>query len=72
MRFKCGETDQKHRKAQERKDRLETWHPFFCLIPRKVADHDCRWLETIERRGHWVTAFDACDFWLKLEWEYRA
>lgn len=44
MKFDCGET------REEKEKRLSNWHDFFCLIPRKVGPHDCRWLETIQRR----------------------
>ena len=44
MKFDCGET------WEEYKERLSEWHSFFALIPRKVGEHDCRWLEVIERR----------------------
>lgn len=60
MKFDCGETE------QEKKKRLEEWHDFFCLLPRKVADHDCRWLETIERSGYYSLVRDG---WI---WYYRA
>ena len=53
MKFDCGET------WHEKVKRLQTPHKFFCLWPRRVAEHDCRWLEYIEREGwyyygwHW-------------------
>jgi hypothetical protein len=62
MKFDCGET------PKERQFRLSNWHPFFCIFPRNVGPHDCRWLEWIERRG--TLSWSSMDGeW--LEWEYR-
>jgi hypothetical protein len=59
MRFDCGPTwAEQHR-------RLEDWHPFFTILPRRVGSHDCRVFEWIERRG----TFDTHWGW---DWEYRA
>jgi hypothetical protein len=44
MRFDCGET------YDERISRLTNWHRWFAWHPIKVADHDCRWLEYVERK----------------------
>lgn len=62
MKFDCGET------WEERKARLSSWHPFFTILPRKVADHDCRCMEKIERKGEW---FD-CVYGAAWSWRYRA
>jgi hypothetical protein len=59
MKFDCGET------WPEAKARKEKWHRFFCLFPRKIADHDCRWLEYVERRGVW------CESWADASWDWR-
>jgi hypothetical protein len=62
MKVNCGET------WQEKKERLEDWHRFFCLWPRRVGHQDCRWLEYVERKGeYWSFWGDAG--WI---WEYRA
>lgn len=63
MKFDCGETE------EEKIKRLEEWHKYFALFPRRVADHDCRWLEYIERRLIVVSRS-----WEELDyiWEYRA
>jgi hypothetical protein len=45
VRFDCGE------EWAEKRKRLENWHPFYAIWPRRVAPHDCRWFEMIERRG---------------------
>jgi hypothetical protein len=63
MKYDCGET------WPEKKARLSNWHKFFCLWPRKVADHDCRWLEYIERQGE--LSYSSMDGF-EWEWEYRA
>lgn len=61
MKFDYGETQVEKRK------RLSQWHRWFAWRPVKVSDHDCRWLETVERKGlFWHSLFDeGCD------WEYR-
>lgn len=63
MKFDCGET------WYEKKERLSNWHPFFCLLPRKIADHDCRWLEYVERKGK--PSYSPYDGY-SWAWEYRA
>lgn len=63
MKFDCGET------RAEKIARLEVWHPYFTIFPRRVADHDCRWLETIERRGRHSCNGYGDSWW---SWEYRA
>lgn len=61
MKFNCGET------WTEQKARLEQWHRWFAWYPVKISNHDCRWFETIERRGtFWSPWGDA--FW---HWTYR-
>lgn len=63
MKFDCGETeDEKH-------TRLSNWHKFFAIWPRRVGVHDCRWLETIERRGSSYTGGFYETLWI---WTYRA
>lgn len=44
MKFDCGET------YDERIGRLTNWHRWFAWHPIKVSDHDCRWLEYVERK----------------------
>lgn len=62
MRFDCGE------EWEEKKSRLEQWHPFFTVLPRKVGPHDCRFLEWVERKGTYY-AYPLDSFWL---WKFRA
>ncbi len=31
-------------------DWKKEWHDHFCLFPVRIAEGDCRWLETVERR----------------------
>lgn len=62
MRFNCGPT------WDERLAVLQQWHPFFTLIPRRVGPRDCRWLETIERKGAYHN-FGLDSWW---SFEYRA
>ena len=44
MKFDCGET------AQEEINRLGEWHRWFAWYPIKISEHDCRWLEFVERK----------------------
>lgn len=62
MRINCGPT------PKERVKKLKQWHPFFALWPRRVGPNDCRWLETIERKGE----FWAIEMYSGWNWEYRA
>lgn len=60
MKFDCGET------WQEKKARLSQWHRHFAWRPVKLSDHDCRWLEFVERRGSYE-----CGWEWGWTWEYR-
>lgn len=71
MKFDC---DRGKKRRAARRLRLQEWHPFVPVWPRKVAPSDCRLLERIERKGKWTPPrFIGCHyvsgFWL---WEYRA
>jgi hypothetical protein len=77
MKFSCGLTPDEKRELQFQKDLehkryLEGWHDFFALWPRQVASGDCRWLETIERKGERHRYYDSWGMagyvWT---WEYR-
>jgi len=59
MKLNCGPTPWEKHKAKEQ------WHSFFCLWPRRMEKdpHDCRWLETVERRGSCYLGY-----W---DWEFR-
>lgn len=61
MKFDCGET------FAEKKRRLKQWHRWFAWRPVKVNDHDCRWLEWVERRGDYYPGYADNDW----EWEHR-
>ena len=61
MKFDCGET------WQEKLDRKSKWHRWFAWHPVRLAPHDCRWLEYVERKGVWVD-FMKMSFWT---WDYR-
>ena len=43
MKFDCGDG------GREKWDNERLWHKKFCWWPTRLADHDCRWLEFIER-----------------------
>ena len=44
MKFDCGE------EWTEKEQRLMNWHRVFIFWPKKVASHDCRFLEFVHRR----------------------
>lgn len=61
MKINCGPSWwEKHLAKKE-------WHLFFALWPRRIAKGDCRWLETIERKGEFMSHC-GCSGWT---WEYR-
>jgi len=41
-----------------RYERMINWHPYFAILPVWVGEHDCRWMEWIERRCEYVGAYD--------------
>lgn len=81
MKFNCGPSPEaKRRRKRELADaehrRLIDWHPFFTLLPRRIGENDCRWLERIERRGVYgkkivPTMWGLAWYWT-YSWEYRA
>jgi hypothetical protein len=56
MKFDCGP-------AYEKK----VWHKWFAWHPVRLGSHDCRWLETLERKGEFHCGFGAT-YWI---FEYR-
>lgn len=55
MKLNCGPSKkvrvQRRYDAAEREAvRLRNWHRHFCLIPTRVAEGDCRWLEWVDRK----------------------
>lgn len=60
MKFDCGPT------WQTWVEQKSEWHPFFTILPRRVGENDCRFLETIERRLEYPPFHGICT------WEYRA
>ena len=47
MKFNCGRTWEEKRKAKEK------WHKWFAWYPVNFGSNNCRWLETIERKGEY-------------------
>lgn len=81
MKFNCGPSPEtKRRRKQELADaehkRLINWHLFFTLLPRRVGENDCRWMEQIERRGVRVLKLMPVTWgvmpYYGYRWEYRA
>jgi len=51
MRIPTGAKRREQAKI-ERNERLQQWHPFFCLLPRVIGD-ELVWLETVLRKCRW-------------------
>ena len=63
MKFNCGPT------WREKIDAKEVWHDWFAWHPVRLGTtHDCRWLETIQRKGKFVCYWHD-SYW---DWEYKA
>lgn len=61
MKFDCGLT------SYEKYEARKQWHRWFAYRPVRIGTHDCRWLETVERKrniGQWPG--------IPNTWEYRA
>jgi hypothetical protein len=61
MKFNCGlPRDERRALAWEsERNRLEQWHPFFCLLPRRLGGSTtCVWLEWIRRKGHYEDGYN--------------
>lgn len=81
MKINCGPSPEARRntkqmRARAEQARLERWHPFFAILPRRVGENDCRWLEWIERKGtihnSQVMFLFAVQSVCEWQWEYRA
>jgi hypothetical protein len=68
MRINCGPTWAERTLVREtaRRKYLTQWHPFFCLLPRRVGNQ-CVWLEYIQRKGRQ----DYKGYHLSWYFEYR-
>ena len=62
MKFNCGKS------WSAKRLRLSRWHRRFAWVSTRVGEHDCRWLEWIERKGIWHDGIGS-GWW---RWEYRA
>ena len=84
MKLDCGLPRHKRLKleALERVKKAEqaekTWVKYFCWLPVRLADHDCRWLEYVERKPRYFYKFESFDYrkrtdvWRIWKWDYRA
>lgn len=65
MKLNCGPTKEEKRLA--RWSYLHNWHTFFALWPRRITGtNECRWFETIRRKGEFVIHYCG-GYW---QWEY--
>lgn len=62
MKIDCGPT------WPEKKAALEQWHDWFAWYPVRVAPHDCRWLERVDRKGTLMCEGWGDSWWV---WQYR-
>lgn len=61
MKFDCGDSKQvKNRKKRQ-------WHQWFAWHPVRVGERDCRWLETVYRKGYYIPSSRSSGFW---DWSY--
>lgn len=70
MRFNCGlSADERQTRdwveLQELIKIRSNWHSWFAWYPVKPKSHDCRWLETVERRAIYNY------FGWEYKWVYR-
>jgi hypothetical protein len=61
MKFDCGSSTKKS-------DSRLTWHPWFAWYLVRISDNDCRWLETVDRRGNMEYYYGGDNYW---KYEYR-
>jgi hypothetical protein len=61
MKFNCGPTRAEKRAAKQE------WHNWFAWFPVRVGDRDCRWFETVKRKGHYYALY--CDEYWKYEYK---
>jgi hypothetical protein len=61
MKYDCGHPWKVHERA------LKRWHKWFAWRPVKVGRRDCRWLETVERKG----TEEQAGYDMVWKWEYR-
>ncbi len=79
MKFKCGLTEDtkarlNHEALLEALKKWNDWHDVFAWLPIKIADNDCRWLETVECRYRDLDIYNVL-LWGKYAFhspEYRA
>ena len=65
MKFNCGPSWEERKAAKIAYK--EEWHPWFAWFPVRVGDRDCRWLETVERKGRFFCGYEGT-YWI---YEYR-
>lgn len=61
MKFDCGPS------RKTKIERKQEWHDWFAWHPVRLGEHDCRWLETVERKGELQFCFEGFCW----EYEYR-
>lgn len=83
MKFNCGlSADDRwweRRKAARRLlESWQEWHDWFAWYPVRIGNHDCRWLEIIERRdtlnvyAEREVGYELGHKYAKPLWKYRA
>jgi len=74
MKFNCGLTFSDRKKLKE--EYLSKWHPYFTIFPKRVGNYDCRFLETIMRKGTKVKSYrrtEYTSYTVKIwKWEYKS
>lgn len=71
MKFDCGKRSRSQH-VTSRHRALRLWHRWFAWYPVRIGQHDCRWLEFVQRKGTYKEYYDFDgygSFWI---WEYKA
>lgn len=67
MKFNCGR--ERIPAVIERAKHL--WHTWFAWYPVRVGRNDCRWLETVHRKGTKQNYYDQDGETSYWTWEYK-
>lgn len=64
MKINCDYfKDRREAREATIRSQLEEWHDWYAWFPVRISHNDCRWLETIKRRGNFsYRHFDGWDY----------
>lgn len=68
MKLNCGPTwEEIYADILAGRDPRQKWHSWFAWRPVRVGPRDCRWLETVLRKGQYCEGFGGSSW----TWFYR-